>query len=129
LICEDNLIIVGSTFFLPVRCRLRQTAVRDMGLQGSHPWGKPVLLSSSPVIGWECIGGNESLDAVLEACGGCDYSAVANVLAWSTWDDLCETFWLGMDLGRRRARLWLVECLVGSVQWSVIAAEEGIVSG
>jgi hypothetical protein len=29
--------------------------------------------------------------------------ALANVLAWSTWDDSCETFWLGMDLGRRRA--------------------------
>jgi hypothetical protein len=73
-----------------------------MGLQGSCPWGKLILLSSRPVIGWECVGGNEPLDAAL-ACGGCDYSAVANVLAWSTWDDSCETSRLGMDLGRRRA--------------------------
>jgi hypothetical protein len=33
------------------------------------------LLSSRLVIGWECVGGNESLDAALESCGGCDYSA------------------------------------------------------
>ncbi len=89
-----------------MRRRLRQAAVQDMGLQGSRSWGKLILLSSRLVIGWECVGGNESLDDVmmfvLEACGGCDYSAVENVLTWSTWDASCETFWLGMDLGRRR---------------------------
>jgi hypothetical protein len=48
-----------------VRRRLRQAAVQDMGLQGSRSWGKLILLSSRLVIGWECVGGNESLDAAL----------------------------------------------------------------
>jgi hypothetical protein len=104
-ICGDNL-IVGSKGFLLVRHRLRQTSVRDLGLRRFHPWGKSILLSSRPVIGGECVGENDkSLDAVMfvRAWGGCGYNAVANVLAWSTWDDSCDTFWMGTDLGRRWA--------------------------
>jgi hypothetical protein len=103
LVCEDNL-IGGSKGFLLVRHRLRRTSVRDMGLRRFHPWGKLVLLFSRPVIGWECVGGNDvSSDAVrfVGAWGGCGYSAVANVLAWITWDDSCETIRLAMGLGTR----------------------------